>query len=661
MQDKLSRLHYLVEFLNKCCDEYYNKNNPTLSDAEYDALFDELLSLEQELQFALPFSPTQRAGYEVLGELQKVEHSIPLLSLAKTKDVADISAMLKDGDGYLSLKLDGLTVQLDYENGQLIEASTRGDGLVGEIITHNAKTFTNIPLKIPYDAPLTVSGEAFIDIATFESINAEIDNDEDKYSTPRNLASGSVRQLDSKICRDRGVKFYPFNVLKGFDDIALKSDRLEKLREFGFGKNYVEFVTAESSNEEILEKILSLKDTAAKCGLPIDGIVFSYDNVEFAKSRGKTGHHFKDGIAYKFGDPLFETEFYGVNWNISRTGQLTPIAEFKTVEIDNTNVNRASLHNITFIENLKLLPHDRILVSKRNMIIPHVEKNLTAEAELRETYIVDFPENCPICNQPTSVKTTDDNGREVRVLYCVNSECAGKQIKKFTHFVSKQAMNIDGLSEATLEKFIANGWLTGLKDIFSLSDYRDEVVKLEGFGVKSYDNMIAAIEKARHTKLSNFLVAMNIPLIGKTAAADISALFSGDVQTFLDAIDGGYDFSAVENFGSITNDEIHRWFSLSENRREFDEVASLLEFEIVEKVAADEGGMFFGKTVVITGTFQQFSRDELTEILKGKGAKVTSSVSKKTDFVLCGEAAGSKLQKAKDLGVTVITEEELEL
>ncbi|MBE6798882.1 MAG: NAD-dependent DNA ligase LigA [Ruminococcaceae bacterium] len=659
MQDKLSRLHYLVEFLNKCCDEYYNKNNPTLSDAEYDALFDELLSLENELQFALPFSPTQRAGFEVLSELQKVEHSIPLLSLAKTKDVADIAAMLKDGEGYLSLKLDGLTVQLDYENGQLKEASTRGDGLVGEIITHNARTFTNIPLKIPYDAPLTVSGEAFIDIATFESINADIDNDEDKYSTPRNLASGSVRQLDSKICRDRGVKFYPFNVLKGMDDVALKSDRLEKLREYGFGKNYIEFVTADDSNEEILEKILSLKEMAAKNGLPIDGIVFSYDNVAFAKSRGKTGHHFKDGIAFKFGDPSFETVFEGINWNISRTGQLTPIAEFKTVEIDNTNVNRASLHNITFIDNLKLLPGDRIMVSKRNMIIPHVEKNLSAENEQRDGYAVRFPEVCPICKQPTSVKTTDDNGREVRVLYCVNAACAGKQIKKFTHFVSKPAMNIDGLSEATLEKFTALGWITKIADIFSLSRYKDEIVKLDGFGVKSYENMISAIEKARHTKLSNFLVAMNIPLIGKSAAGDISAVFGGDVQKFREAINKGYDFSLIENFGSITNDEIHRWFCVHENALEFDEVAELLEFEQLELAEIDENNMFFGKTVVITGTFSKYSRDELTKVLVGKGAKVTSSVSKKTDFVLCGENAGSKLQKARDLGVTVILEEDL--
>lgn len=661
MQDKLSRLHYLVEFLNKCCDEYYNKNNPTLSDAEYDALFDELMGLEQETGVVLPYSPTQRAGYEVLSELQKVEHNIPLLSLAKTKDVADIASMLKEGEGYLSLKLDGLTVQLDYENGQLKEASTRGDGLVGEIITHNAKTFTNIPLKIPYNGALTVSGEAFIDIQTFESINAEIDNDEDKYSTPRNLASGSVRQLDSKICKDRGVKFYPFNVLVGMDDIALKSDRLEKLREFGFGKNYIEFVTADDSNEVIFEKILRLKHTASENGLPIDGIVFSYDNVAFAKSRGKTGHHFKDGIAFKFGDPSFETVFEGINWNISRTGQLTPIAEFKTVEIDNTNVNRASLHNITFIDNLKLLPGDRILVSKRNMIIPHVEKNLSAESEQRDDYIVDFPLECPICKQATSVRTTDDNGREVRVLYCVNGHCAGKQIKKFTHFVSKPAMNIDGLSEATLEKFTANGWITKIADIFSLSDYREQIIKLEGFGKKSYDNLMNAVEQARHTKLSNYLVAMNIPLIGKSAAADISELFCGDVKKFRTAIDEEYDFSAVENFGSITNDEIHRWFSVEENRREFDEVAALLEFEKIEITAADESGMFFGKTVVITGTFHKYSRDELTEILKLKGAKVTSSVSKKTDFVLCGENAGSKLQKAKDLGVNIIMQEELDV
>lgn len=661
LDSKTERLHYLVKFLNKCCDEYYNKNNPSVSDAEYDALFDELTALERELGVILADSPTQRAGYEAIGELQKVEHKIPLLSLAKTKDVGDVISMVKEGDGYLSLKLDGLTVQLDYDNGTLAQASTRGDGIVGEIITHNAKVFKNIPLSIPYNEPLTVTGEAFIDIPTFERINADIDNDEDKYSTPRNLASGSVRQLDSRICKERGVKFYPFNVLAGLDDVPLKSERLKVLQGFGFGANYIEHLTADDTAETATEKIYSLKRISEENGLPIDGIVFSYDNVEFARSRGKTSHHFKDGIAFKFGDPSFETVFEDINWNISRTGQLTPIAEFKAVEIDNTNVERASLHNITFIENLKLLPGDRILVSKRNMIIPHVEKNLSAEEEKREEYTVSYPFECPVCGETTSIKLTEADGREIKVLYCANGKCPGKQIKNFTHFVSKPAMNIDGLSEATLEKFIEKGWIKCIADIFSLSRFKDEIVALEGFGERSYDNLIEAIENSRHCKLSNFLVAMNIPLIGKSAAGDISARFNGDVSEFLKAIDERYDFSLIENFGGITNDEIYRWFDNAENRNEFEQISELLEFEREEIVSADTNGMFFGKTVVITGTFSKYTRDELTEILKSKGAKVTGSVSKKTDFVLCGENAGSKLDKANALGVTVLTEEEIEV
>lgn len=660
-QSKTDRLHYLVRFLNKCCDEYYNNNNPTLSDAEYDALFDELTVLEKELGVVLADSPTQRAGYEAIGELQKVEHPIPLLSLAKTKDVGDIVSMLKDGEGYLSLKLDGLTVQLDYVGGRLTEASTRGDGIVGEIITHNARVFGNIPLTIPYTEPLTVTGEAFIDIPTFERINADIDNDEDKYSTPRNLASGSVRQLDSRICRDRGVRFFPFNVLAGLDDIASKSERLKTLKDFGFGANFTEALSFEDSRETVTEKIYSLKKKAEENGLPIDGIVFSYDNVEFARSRGKTSHHFKDGIAFKFGDPSFETELKEITWNISRTGQLTPVAEFKTVEIDNTNVERASLHNITFIENLKLLPGDRILVSKRNMIIPHIERNLSAEAEKRGEYAVSYPEKCPVCGNDTSVKFTEADGREIKVLYCVAPKCPGKQMKNFTHFVSKPAMNIDGLSEATLEKFTEKGWIRCIADIFELERFKDEIVALDGFGERSFENLLSAIEKSRHCKLSSFLVAMNIPLIGKSAAGDISARFGGDIGKLLEAVDERFDFGGIENFGEITNEAIYRWFDDPLNRAEFERIAALLDFEKEEAADVDTEGIFFGKTVVITGTFSEFSRDELTEILKSKGAKVTGSVSKKTDFVLCGENAGSKLEKARTLGVTVITESELEL
>ncbi len=655
------RINYLVKFLNKCADEYYNLNAPTLSDAEYDALFDELTALEKETGIILADSPTQRAGYEAISELQKVVHPIPLLSLAKTKDVNDIMDMLAQADGFLSLKLDGLTVKLSYENGSLAEASTRGDGNVGEVITHNARVFANIPLKIPYTDRLEVTGEALIDIPTFEAINDNIDNDEDKYSTPRNLASGSVRQLDSRICKERGVKFYPFNVLVGLDEIPLKSERLKALVSFGFGTNFHEGLTSTDTAETVTDKINRLKSSAEKNGLPIDGIVFSYDNVAFAKAQGKTSHHFKDGIAYKFGDPHFETVLRDINWNISRTGQLTPIAEFDTVEIDNTNVNRASLHNMTFIENLRLLAGDRILVSKRNMIIPHVERNLSAEEESREGYLLTFPETCPVCGGNTEIKTTDSDGREIKVLFCGNVACAGRQIKKFTHFVSKQAMNIDGLSEATLEKFIQKKWITELADIFKLERFESEITLLEGFGEKSYRNLIDAVETARHTKLSNFLVAMNIPLVGKSAAKCMSELFLGNVDDFLTAVKSGYDFSALDGFGSIMNDEITRWFSNEGNMAEFERVADLLEFEEEGTVAADTDNMFFQKTVVITGTFQKYTRDELTAKLQSMGAKVTGSVSKKTDFVLCGENAGSKLAKAKTLGVTVILESQLEI
>lgn len=660
MQTKTDRIHYLVKYLNKCSDEYYNGNMPSLSDAQYDALFDELTALERETGLILPDSPTQRAGYEAISELQKVQHSIPLLSLAKTKDVKDVVEMMHQNDGFLSLKLDGLTVKLTYENGELYEAATRGDGTVGEVITHNAKVFKNIPVKIAYTERLVVTGEALIDIPTFLRINEEIENDEDKYSTPRNLASGSVRQLDSKICAARGVKFYPFNVLEGLDEIQLKSERLAKLIDLGFSSNFHEAVTSAKDTAETVErKIFDLKSKAEQAGLPIDGVVFSFDNVAFAKAQGKTSHHFKDGIAFKFGDPHFETVLEGINWNISRTGQLTPIAEFQTVEIDNTNVNRASLHNMTFIENLKLLPNDRILVSKRNMIIPHVEENLTAKEQNRKEYSLLYPKICPVCKSETTVKTTESEGREIKVLFCGNPHCAGRQIKKFAHFVSKPAMNIDGLSEATLEKFIAKGWITSLTDIFELDRYENEIKTLEGFGEKSYRNLLDAITHARSAKLSNYLVAMNIPLVGKSAAKDMSELFSGDFHEFLKAVKSGYDFSGLDGFGEIMNVEITRWFQNPNNLNEFQKVAEYLTFEPEGVTDADESNMFFGKTVVITGTFEKYTRDELTEKLQSLGAKVTGSVSKKTDFVLCGENAGSKLAKANSLGVTVITEAEL--
>lgn len=655
--EKTARIKELVEFLNRCCDEYYNKNNPSISDAEYDALFDELTKLEGETGFVLKNSPTQRPGYEVLSELKKTEHEIPLLSLAKTKDVNDLLDMARKNDGYLALKLDGLTVKITYKNGEIFMASTRGDGAVGEVITHNAKVFSNLPKKINFKEELTISGEAFIDIATFNRINESIEENEEKYSTPRNLASGSVRQLDSAVCANRGVRFIPFNVLAGLSNIPLKTERLKKLAELGFELIDTEFLSGTDTADTAMFKINKLKDAAAQKGYPIDGIVFSYNNAEFCAMQGKTSHHFKDGIAYKFGDPSFETTLNNIDWNISRTGQLTPVAEFDAVEIDNTIVERASLHNITFIENKRLNKGDKILVSKRNMIIPHVEQNLSYNGG--GEYTVNYPKLCPICNQETTVKTTENGGNTIKVLYCENPVCAGKKIKNYTHFVSKPALNIDGLSESTLEKFTKLGWINSLTDIFSLPKHRQEIIEMEGFGEKSYNNLVAALESAKTTKLSNLLVAVNIGLVGKNAAKQIEKLFSGSAQELLDAVDNNFDFSSIEGFGETINNEIYLWFKNPDNRNEFIKLLNIVNLEQVAQ-NIQEDSIFNSKTVVITGTFQNFNRDSLTEKLQNLGAKVTGSVSKKTDYLLCGENAGSKYTKANELGVRIITEQELE-
>ena len=656
--DKINRIKELVEFLNICCDEYYNGHTPSLSDAQYDALFDELTLLERETGLILANSPTQRPGYEVLSSLKKVEHNIPLLSLAKTKSVKEVLDMAMVADGYLGLKMDGLTVKITYKNGEITEASTRGDGAVGEDITHNARVFCNVPRQIPYLDTLTVSGEAFITVPDFEKINDTIELDEEKYSTPRNLAAGSVRQLDSSICAARHVSFIPFNVLEGFEDIGSKLDRLKRLHEFGFALLPHYTLTKNDSEAEAERKIFSLKDTATKLGYPIDGVVFSYDDIAFGASLGRTSHHFKDGIAFKFGDPHFETVLRKIVWNTSRTGQLTPIAEFDTVEIDNTNVERASLHNITFIENLKLKLGDNIMVSKRNMIIPHVESNITSQQENREDYTLKVPELCPVCHKDTTVKTTLNGGAEIKVLYCTNEQCPGRQIKKFTHFVSKPALNIEGLSEATLIKFIELGWITTLADIFRLPDHKADIVSMDGFGEKSYTNLCESLEKAKSTSLSSLLVAVNIPLLGKSAAKTIEDLFGG-VDEFLENTDSGYDFTLIDGFGATINDAIHEWFRNPDNRAEFLELLDVLNVTIAEKKEFDKDNMFFGKTVVITGKFSTLNRDALTEKMQNLGAKVSGSVSKKTDFLLCGEDAGSKKAKAEANGVRIILEEEL--
>lgn len=650
------RIDHLVAFLNKCCDEYYNQNAPSLSDAEYDELYDELLRLVTETGYEPEDSPTRRPGYEVASVLEKVTHDIPLLSLAKTKDPADVLAMAQRAEGYLGLKMDGLTIKLTYENGVLTQAATRGDGAVGEVVTHTAKAFANIPLRLPTKERLCVTGEAYIDIPTFEKINDAIDRDEDRFSTPRNLAAGSVRQLDASVTAGRGLRFMPFSVLTGMEDIPDRYARLDRLKEMGFDRLPTYEAGREDDLTSIETKLFALKDLATKKGFPIDGVVFSYRDAAFAASLGRTSHHFRDGLAFKFGDPVKDTVFLGIEWGISRSGQLTPVAQLVPCEIDNTTVERASLHNLTFIEELKLCPGDRVCVSKRNMIIPHIEKNYDAQG--REDYQVDYPANCPACGAATLVSTTENAGRVIGVLSCTDPRCPGRRVKAFTHFVAKAAMNMEGLSEQTILRFMSAGLLRELADLFDLPEHGDIIRSMEGFGERSFDKLCLSIEKARHCRLSNLLVALNIPLIGSAAARELERVFSGSMEALLSAVDEGYDFSSIPDFGKLTSDRLHEWFSKEQNRADIRSLLPRLTLEKVEETAPSQGP-FAGKTCVITGSFEGYSRDELSDILRSKGAKVTGSVSKKTDLVLCGEDAGSKLEKAKSLGIRVVYAQEL--
>jgi len=649
-----ARIDELVAYLNKCCDEYYNKNNPSLSDAEYDALYDELLRLVAQTGYEPDNSPTRRPGYEVASSLQKVTHDIPLLSLAKTKSAADVLAMARVGKGSLGLKMDGLTVKLTYQNGVLTEAATRGDGAVGEVITHTAKTFVNIPKRIDFRETLCVSGEAYIDIASFERINEGIDLDEDKFSTPRNLVSGSVRQLDASVTASRGVKFMPFAVLRGMENISDRALRLDELARMGFDRLPSLFADETDTEESLTKKLFALKDLAAERGLPIDGVVFSYRDAAFASSLGRTSHHFRDGIAFKFGDPCKDTVLREIEWGISRSGQLTPVAVFDPCDIDNTTVERASLHNLTFIEELKLTVGDRVRVSKRNMIIPHIEENYDASSH--PDYAVSYPMFCPVCGAETVVSTTENGGRTVGVLYCSDNRCPGRRVKEFTHFAAKPAMNIEGLSEQTVLRFIRAGLLKELSDLFALPQKGDVICSLDGFGDKSFEKLCASLEKAKHAKLSNFLVSLGIPLIGSSAARELERTF-GTVDALLCAVDSDYDFSALPDFGKLTGDRLREWFCDETHRATVLSLLPLLSLSETEGARAD--GVFAGKTCVITGSFADYTRDELSDLLRSRGAKVTGSVSKKTDFLLCGEDAGSKLDKAKSLGVRILLADEM--
>ena len=559
----------------------------------------------------------------------------------------------------IMLKLDGLTIKLTYENGELVEAATRGNGDEGEIVTHNARAISGIPAHIQYPGRLVVTGEAFIRPRDFERLNTSIvDENGETYKNGRNLAAGSVRLRDAGECMERCVTFMPFNVLEGFDDLPRKSERLKELRPLGFTPCKYLVTKRPLTQAETEDGIKQLQQYAKDSDIPIDGIVVTYNDIAFSKRCGRTGHHYKDGLAYKFEDDLHESLLQYIEWTPGRTGEIAPVAVFTPVEIDGCEVSRASLHNLSFIEDLELMAGNRILVSKRNMIIPHVEENLDRGGfSMADT----IPHVCPCCGQPTRIHTTKNtvNGEEkvTAALFCDNEQCETRKLRKFVHFASQKAMNIVGLSEAILEKFIGKGWLHSYMDIFFLDKHRSEIVQMEGFGVRSWQNLWDAIQHSRITTFEQYLTAMDIPMVGSTASKAICQRFRGSLSEFETAVCMGFDFTQLPDFGETLHRNIHQWFRSEENWTVWTELRLLVCIKTYQPPAAstDMGNPFVGKTLVVTGKVEPYTRDGINEKIESLGAHAGSSVSSKTDYLICGENAGSKLEKARALGVTVLT------
>lgn len=661
MKELLKRQRELTARLNKYRDEYYNQNAPSVSDAVYDRLFDELADLEERTGVIMTNSPTQTVGYPVVSGLPEAKHDILLLSLDKTKSVNDLINFQKGSVVNLSLKLDGLTTEIIYEDGILKRLSTRGNGEIGDDITHNAAAIEGIPMQIPYKERLVVVGESFIRNSDFERLRQTlVDSTGKPYKNSRNLAAGSVRAYNALVCAQRYVHFLPFAVIDGLPEIEVETDskrmKLEKIMEFGFGRvRSLQFATVSRDMMELHIKVL--KDKAREEDLPIDGLVLSYDSISYSRTCGRTGHHFKDGIAFKFEDNLFETRLDHIEWTPTRSGEISPVAVFDTVEIDGCDVSRATLHNLSFIEGLELMPSNRILVSKRNMIIPQVEENLDRGSFSMEKLI---PMLCPCCGCETMIHTTqkrvDGELKLTKTLFCHNPNCASQNLRRFVHFVSKKAMDIEGLSEATLEQFIARGWLQDFTDIYRLNEHMEEIIRMDGFGEKSWQRLWSAIEKSRSTTFERYLIAMDIPMIGNTASSALGRCFDWSLRAFEVAVDTGYDFTQLPDFGETLHNNIHEWFRIEENRILWEELKSMVNIEKQEtNTPAVQDNPFMGKTIVVTGKVEPYTRDGINAKIASLGAKAGSSVSKNTDYLICGENAGSKLAKAQALGVTVLS------
>ncbi|HIY54766.1 MAG TPA: NAD-dependent DNA ligase LigA [Candidatus Dorea merdavium] len=635
----------LVDLLNRAGKAYYQDAQEIMSNYEYDSLYDELVSLEKELGMTLSNSPTVNVGYQVLSELPKERHEEPMLSLDKTKEVEGLKEFLGDQNALLSWKMDGLTIVLTYQGGELRKAVTRGNGEVGEVITNNARVFRNIPLKIGYEGELILRGEAVIGYRDFERINEEITDVQAKYKNPRNLCSGSVRQLNNEITARRNVRFFAFALVRapGVDFHNSRAAQMEWLKEQGFEIVEYHMVTRDTVEREVIK----FSEKIPENDFPSDGLVLIYDDIEYGQSLGRTAKFPRDSIAFKWADETSRTRLLEIEWSPSRTGLINPVAIFEPVELEGTTVSRASVHNISIMEELELGVGDEIEVYKANMIIPQIARNLTRSG------VRDIPAVCPVCGGKTQIRQEGN----AKTLYCTNPECQAKHVKAFTLFVSRDAMNIEGLSESTLEKFIARGFIREYADIFHLDRYRDEIQSMEGFGEKSFQNLEASIEKARTTTLPRVIYGLGIANIGLANARMICRAFDYELDRMLAA--DQEDLNEISGIGDVIAGAFVAYFKDPVHRRRLEDL--LKELTIVEEEGAGAPQTLAGLTFVITGSVTHFAnRSEVKALIESMGGKVTGSVTSKTDYLINNdvESTSSKNKKARELGIPILSEEE---
>ncbi len=643
MDKKLNRMKELIEILNNASRLYYQYSTPIMTDFEYDKLYDELEKLEKETNTVLSNSPTQNVEPEAIDSLVKVEHPAPMLSLSKTKSISELASFLGNQEGLISWKLDGLTIVLTYKDGKLSSGVTRGNGIIGEVVTENVKKFKNIPLTIPYKGTLVVRGEAVIKYSDFNKMNEELDDDSSQYKNPRNLCSGSVRQLDSKVTAKRNVNCIIFALIESEKKFKLKSEEFEWLKSLGF--DVVEYHKVTSNNIE--EQVLYFKNEINEYDIPSDGLVLLYNDIEYGKQLGTTAKYPKNAIAFKWQDETAETKLIDVDWLVSRTGLINPVAVFEPVELEGTIVSRASLHNVSILQGLSLGIGDTILVYKANMIIPQIADNLTQSNSLA------IPNKCPVCNHEARIISSND----VKYLYCMNDFCPAKLVKRLSQFTSRNAMNIEGLSDAIINKLADEGLIKTYADIYNLKRYKNDIISFEGFGEKSYDNLINSIEKSRNVKLANFIFALGIPDIGLSRAKLICKNYSNDINKIRNLT--FEELSKIDGIGEII---AKGWIDTFNNNDFIKELELLLKEVNFTDSSIDNNQPLKDLTFVITGSVNNFTnRDELVEYIESYGGKVVKAISNNVNYLINNDitSTSTKNTKAKELGIKIISENDL--